>query len=74
MKSVSQEEEIESLELPIADMMDLYLSTCVVGWKNMTDAEGKEVEFTEEAFSGFNDMQILLELYTFIKELSEGNL
>ncbi len=74
MKSVSQEEEIESLELPIADMIELYLSTCVVGWKNMTDAEGKEIEFTEEAFSGFNDMQILLELYTFIKELSEGNL
>ena len=72
LKSVSAEEEIETLDLPIADMMDLYLDACVTGWKNMTDADGKEVEFTKEAFKGFNDMQILMELYSFVKELAES--
>lgn len=73
MKSVSDTEEIVSMELPIADMMDLYLTACVIDWKNMSDVDGVNIEFTTEAFSQFNDMQILLELYTFVKELAEGN-
>ena len=72
LKSVGLGEDLETMNLPISDMMSLYLDACVTGWKNMTDAEGKEIEFTKEAFAGFNDMQILLELYTYVKELAES--
>ncbi len=70
LKSVSTDEEIETMQLPLALMMDLYLSACVIDWKNVFDADGKELPFTE--FTKFNDMQILLELYTYVKELSES--
>ena len=72
MKSVNTDEEIDSLDLPIADLMELSLESCVVGWKNVNDADGNPVLFSKEAFSSFNDTVILIELYTYIKELTES--
>ena len=72
LKSVNAGEELETLDLPLSLMMDLYLEACVIGWENMNDAEGTPIEFTKEDFEGFNSMEILLELYTFVKELAES--
>jgi len=59
--------------IPISDMMTLALEACVTGWKNMVDAEGNEILFSKEMFATFNDQTILLELYSYVKELAEGN-
>jgi len=64
--------EISFKELPLAKIMELYLSECVIGWKNVSDEAGKEVPFSKEAFKQFNDVTILTELYNYIKELGEG--
>jgi len=73
LQSVDDNEELESTELPISDLIDLALDSCVVGWKNLVDADNKAIEFSKENFQKFNDTAILLELYSFIKELTEGN-
>ncbi len=73
LRSVNTDEDLQTMDLPISTMMDLYLDACIIDWKNMTDSDGKAIAFTKEEFATFNDMQILLELYTYVKELSEGN-
>jgi len=60
--------------IPISEMMSLALDTCVVGWKNMVDTDGNDILFSKEAFATFNDQTILMELYSYVKELAEGNL
>jgi len=65
--------EVMGVSLPISKLMNVYFEACVIDWKNVFDADGKEVPFSKEAFNQFNDLVILTELYTFIQELAEGN-
>ena len=72
-KSLSQDNEgNEITQLPLSDIMDIFLTKCVTGWKNVFDDKGTEIPFTLENFNSFNNAEILTELYQFIKELSES--
>jgi hypothetical protein len=71
-KSLDITDDLSINDLPLAKIMELYLSACVVDWKNVKDEEGNDVPFSQETFKQFNNVEILTELYNFIKELGEG--
>ena len=73
LKTVDENGELDSAALPLSKIMELYLEACVTGWKNIQDAEGNEILFTPETFKQFADVDILTELYNFVKELTESN-
>jgi len=58
--------------VPISAIMNLYFESSVVGWENVVGEDNKALEFNEENFTMFNDVEILTELYSFIKELAES--
>lgn len=71
--NVSEESlNIEGVNLPIADLMDLYLEDCVVDWENVFDENKQPIKFSKEMFNYFNDSEVIVELYNEIKELAES--
>jgi len=73
VSSLDDDGELNPKNIPLADLMDLYFDDCVIGWKNMMDASNNPVIFSKELFKKFNDGEILNELYTEIKGLSESD-
>ena len=73
LKCLGDDSELDVTKIPLADLMDSYLDVCVVGWKNVKDEKGNDVVFSKEVFKKFNDLEILTELYNFIRELSEAD-
>jgi hypothetical protein len=69
----ADEQEVSLSSIPLATLMDAYINACVVGWKNVVDEEGNEVPFSRDNLEFFNDTTILMELYNFCKEMSEGS-
>jgi hypothetical protein len=65
--------EVSLNDIPLATLMNAYINACVVGWKNVVNEKGDEVPFSQEKLELFNDTTILMELYNFCKELSEGS-
>ena len=68
-----EKEEISLNEIPLATLMNAYINACVVDWKNVVDEKREPVPFSLEKLELFNDTTILMELYNFCKELSEGS-
>jgi len=71
-KSLGDADTVSTSDIPLSAMMNLYLETCVIGWKNVVDENGDEIEFTLSNFDNFYDSTILIELYNYCRELTES--
>jgi len=68
-----EKDEVSLDEIPLAKLMNAYINACVVDWKNVVDENKNSVPFSLEKLELFNDTTILMELYNFCKDISEGN-
>lgn len=59
-------------DVSLLKVMQMCLSDCIVGWKNIYDEDGKIVEFNQENFERLNDQEILMELYLYIQDSANG--
>ena len=57
----------------LSKLMNMTLSECVVGWKNVVDDKGNPVEFTKDNFERFNDSEVLIDLYSTIQAELAGS-
>lgn len=60
-------------DISLLKVMQMCLSECIVGWKNIYDEDGKIVEFNQENFERLNDQEILMELYLYIQDSANGD-
>jgi hypothetical protein len=65
-------DDLQASNIPLSNMINLYLDTCVIGWENVVDEAGKAIPFTKENFEFFSESTILIEVYNFCRELSES--
>jgi len=72
-KNAGEGDNMSTDDIPLSIMINLYLDTCVIGWENVIDEDGKAIPFTPENFEFFNDSTILIEVYNFCRELTESN-
>ena len=64
----------ENLKIDTVELIKTVLLDCIIGWKNVfyqdENGELKELEFTKENFMFVNDLEVILELYNKLNELS----
>lgn len=71
MKPYRRQIQNDMMDRKVADnlMREVYVKTVILGWENMTDAEGNELPFTEE--NALKVLEDLPDLWADIQQVSQ---